>query len=97
MKVVWSPLALEKLGQQAKYIALDKPSNAEKWVNHIFDKAELIGSQPEMGRLVPELDNTLYREILIGNYRVIYKISNAIQILTVRSCRQILTVDDNEL
>ena len=57
----------------------------------------MIGNQPEMGRLVPELGNTLYREILIGNYRVIYKINDAIKILTVRSCRQNLTIDDTEL
>ncbi|HGS5334856.1 TPA: type II toxin-antitoxin system RelE/ParE family toxin, partial [Vibrio cholerae] len=29
MKVVWSPLALQKLGDVAEFIALDNPSAAE--------------------------------------------------------------------
>jgi toxin ParE1/3/4 len=46
LKVVWSPLAIEKLEAIAKFIALDKPTAAEKWVNDIFDRAEVLGSQP---------------------------------------------------
>ena len=47
MKVVWSPLALEKLEATAKYIALDKPSAADKWINDIFDRTDLLAFQPE--------------------------------------------------
>jgi len=49
LNVVWSPLALEKLGTTSKFIALDKPSAAEEWGNNMFDRTELLGSQPEMG------------------------------------------------
>ena len=94
MKIVWSPLAIDKLKEAAKFIALDKPSVAEKWVNDVFDRAELLGSQPEMGRKVPELLGSGYREILFGNYRIIYKIENEIKILTLRNSRQLLNFDD---
>ncbi|WP_068716928.1 type II toxin-antitoxin system RelE/ParE family toxin [Vibrio tritonius] len=94
MNVVWSPLALEKLGDAAEFISLDDPVAAENWVNDVFDKTELLGTMPEMGRLVPELHNSNYREIIFGNYRIIYSIGLEIQILTIRNCRQILTKDD---
>ena len=55
MKVVWSPLAIQKLQSLAKFIALDKPSAADKWFNDIFDQTDLLSSQPEIGRQVPEL------------------------------------------
>ncbi len=55
MKVVWSSLALEKLEATAKIIALDKLSAADKWVNDAFDRTDLLSSQPELGREVPEL------------------------------------------
>ena len=58
MKVVWSPLALQKLGDAAEFISLDNPPAAEKWVNEVFDKTELLGSMPEMGRFVPEMPHT---------------------------------------
>ena len=97
MKVVWSPLALDKLERAAKFISLDKPSAAEKWVNDMFDRIELLGEQPETGRKVPELLSLNYREVVFGNYRVIYKIENDIKILTLRNARQVLSSDNIEL
>lgn len=97
MKVIWSPLALEKLEVTAKYIALDKPSAADKWVNDVFDRTDLLGSQPELGREVPELLGSNYREVIFGNYRIIYKVENEIRILTLRNSRQLLSTENIEL
>ena len=97
MKIIWSPLALEKLEATAKHIALDKASAADKWVNDIFDRADLLASQPEIGREVPELLGLSYREVIFGNYRIIYKVESEIKILTLRSSRQLLSSDDIEL
>jgi plasmid stabilization system protein ParE len=97
LKVVWSPLALEKLEAAAKFIALDKPSAADKWVNDVFDRTDLLGSQPEIGREVPELLGSNYREIIFGSYRIIYKIEKEIEILTLRNSRQLLSSDNVEL
>ena len=97
MKVVWSPLALEKLEAAAKFIAFDKPSAAEKWVDDVFDRTNLLGSQPELGREVPELLGLNYREIIFGSYRIIYKIESDIKILTLRNSRQLLNSGDVEL
>ncbi|SNY54283.1 Plasmid stabilization system protein ParE [Arsukibacterium tuosuense] len=94
MNVVWSPLALEKLTDAAEFIALDDPVAAGRWVNDVFDKAQLLATMPEMGRVVPELLNADYREIIFGYYRIIYSLSHEIRILTVRNCRQIFTRDD---
>ncbi len=37
MNVVWSRLALQKLGDAADFISLDNPAAVEKWVNAVFD------------------------------------------------------------
>jgi len=37
-----------------------------------------------------------YRELIFGHYRIIYKIDNDIQILTVRNSRQFLTIESIE-
>ncbi|MBA6342520.1 type II toxin-antitoxin system RelE/ParE family toxin [Colwellia sp. MB02u-10] len=94
MIVVWSPLALETLEATAKFIALDKPSAADKWVNDVFDRTDLLGSQPELGREVPELLGSNYREVIFGSYRIIYKIDIEIKILTLRNSRQLLGLDN---
>lgn len=83
-------MALDKLEASAKYIALDKPSAAEKWVDEVFDRIDMLSSQPELGREVPELLRSNYCEIIFGNYRIIYKIEIDIIILTIRNSRQLL-------
>lgn len=97
MKVVWSPLALEKLEATASFIALDKPFAADKWVNDVFDRTDLLGTQPELGREVPELLGSSYREVIFGRYRIIYKVEHEIKILTLRNSRQLLSLGNIEL
>ncbi len=48
-----------------------------------------------MGRMVPELRRENIRDLLFGNYRVIYRVDqNRLVVLTVRHCRQLLDVDE---
>ena len=95
MKIIWSPLALDKLSEISDYIAFDKPNVAIDWVESIFTSVENLSSFPKSGRKVPELENEQHRELIIGNYRVIHKITEKqIQILTIRSFRQILSTEN---
>ncbi|MBT4089973.1 MAG: type II toxin-antitoxin system RelE/ParE family toxin [Calditrichaeota bacterium] len=95
MKIIWSPLAQHKLTDIADYIAQDKPGAALKWVETVLDQVENLSSFPNSGRAVPELDNEQYKELIIGNYRVIYKITEKqIQILTIRNFKQLLSSED---
>lgn len=95
MKIIWSPLAQQKLTDIADYIAQDKPGAALNWVESVLDQVENLASFPNSGRPVPELDNDEYKEIIIGNYRVIYKIlEKEIHILTIRSFKQLLSEED---
>lgn len=95
MKIQWSPLAIGRVTEIAEYIALDSPIIANKWVNEIFDTTEKLLDFPEIGRVVPELQDQTIRELLKGNYRVIYKVEiGTISILTVRHGRQILPIEE---
>ena len=95
MRIVWSPLAVERASEIAYYIAQDKPSAAEKWVESVFSKVEQLKTSPEIGRIVPEVNNNQFRELIYGNYRIIYRIEkNQISILTIRHGKQILPIDE---
>lgn len=95
MKIVWSPLAIDKASEIANYIARDKPSAAKKWIDTIFSKVEHLKTSPEIGGIVPEINNRQFREILYGNYRIIYRIEKKqISILTVRHGKQILPIKE---
>jgi addiction module RelE/StbE family toxin len=95
MKIIWSPLAVDRASEIAEYIAQDNPSAAENWVNAVFTNVEQLKKFPESGRIVPEINNYFFRELIYGNYRIVYRIEeNRVSILTIRHGKQILHVDE---
>jgi toxin ParE1/3/4 len=59
-------------------IARDNPRAAEKWVRAIRDRVRLAGRSPRLGRKVPELDRDDIREAIVGNYRLVYRITASV-------------------
>lgn len=95
MRIIWSLLAVDRASEIADYIAQDKPSAAEKWIDTVFSKVEQLKSSPEIGRIVPEINDSQFRELIYGNYRIIYRIeTKQISILTIRHGRQILPINE---
>ena len=95
MKIIWSPLAIDRASEIAEYIAQDKPSAAVNWINTVFSKVEQLKASPEIGRPVPEIRSNQFRELIYGNYRIIYRIEKKrISILTIRHGKQILPIDE---
>nr|WP_320016716.1 type II toxin-antitoxin system RelE/ParE family toxin [uncultured Desulfobacter sp.] len=95
MKIIWSPLAIDRVAEIANYIAKDKPTAAENWVDKIFSKVESLASSPKSGSIVPEINKDQYREIIYGNYRIVYRIEEKrISILTVRHGKQLLPIEE---
>ncbi|MDA2924076.1 type II toxin-antitoxin system RelE/ParE family toxin [Acidobacteria bacterium AH-259-L09] len=89
MKVIWSPLAVERVLEAAQYIALDKPEVAEKWAQTIFGVVKRLEKFARSGRIVPELGREDIRELQHGSYRIIYKVERkGIVVLTVRHARR---------
>ncbi len=95
MKIIWSPLAVDRASEIAEYIAQDNPTAAENWVNAVFTHVEQLKKFPESGRIVPEINNNFFRELMYWNYRIIYRIEeNRVSILTIRHGKQILPIDE---
>ena len=95
MKIIWSPLAINRTTEIAEYIAQDNHSAATKWVETSFDKVQQLKSSPKSGRIVPETRREDIRELIYGNYRVIYRVEkDKISVLTVRHGKQILPIEE---
>ncbi len=93
MQISWSPLALDRLQDIVSYIALDNPAAADDWLTDVFAAVERLADFPLSGRVVPEVGVSRIREVILGNYRIIYSSRDPIQILTVRSRWQHLSSD----
>jgi len=95
MRVRWSPLAIARVAEIAEYIARDDPAAAERWVLSVFDRVKQVRDFVRSGRHIPELARRDIRELVHGNYRIIYRIERrGASILTVRHFKQILPVRD---
>ncbi len=95
MKIIWSPLAIDRASEIAQYIALDKPAAADNWINTLFSKVGQLMLSPKSGRVVPEIGDEQFRELIYGNYRILYRIEKKqVSILTVRHGKQILPIED---
>jgi toxin ParE1/3/4 len=95
VKIIWSPLAVDRIAEIAAWIAEDRPKAAEGVVENLFAAVERLTQFPESGRPVPEIDQPEIREIIEKPYRIIYRTgADSVEILTIRHSRQELEEED---
>jgi addiction module RelE/StbE family toxin len=77
-KVIWTQRSLTDLISIAEFISKDSIKYASLTLQRIIGAARYLENNPKIGRRVPEVGKSHnIREIILGNYRIIYKISNS--------------------
>ncbi|MHC1776495.1 MAG: type II toxin-antitoxin system RelE/ParE family toxin [Lentimicrobium sp.] len=84
VKIVWTESSLADLKEIFDYIADDSIRYASITVNRLYQRAQVIAINPSIGRIVPEFNIKTMRELIEGNYRIIYQIKNKLQIDILR-------------
>ncbi len=72
-EIIWTEPALQQLDAIAEYIALDNPAAARDLVKEVFDKTERLESFPKSGRILQELPDSVYREVVVPPCRIFYR------------------------
>ena len=85
-KIVWTFRARGDLRDIASFIAVDNPSAALKLGDLIFARVDSLKNFPELGRIVPERNQPDLREIIVRDYRIIYRVKKK------EKCLEILRV-----
>lgn len=75
-EIIWTKPTLEQLNDIAEYIALDNAQAARSVVKNVFDKVDRLNNFPLSGCVLPELPNSIYREIIVNPCRIFYRIQN---------------------
>lgn len=85
VKLIWTEQAINDLEDIGDYIAESSEKYAKLTVKRLYDKSDILKQFPQTGRIVPEKNEETVRELIEGNYRIIYEIvsEDLIYILTV--------------
>ena len=93
-EVRWTPQASDDLEAIADFIALDSPHYAKLFVIDVLAVTARLESFPNSGRVVPEIGEPSFREILFGDYRIVYRIRQDVaEVLTVYHGARLLDPD----
>jgi addiction module RelE/StbE family toxin len=98
-QIVWSPKSLRDLEAIQGYIAQFNPTAAGRVVQKIIRRTDRLQSWPLSGGHVPEDATQAYRQVIMGNYRVIYRYdesSNRLTVITVIHAARLLDLDADD-
>ena len=84
VRIEWTERSLEDLNEVHDYIARDSKNYAHLFVKKIYETVQKLKDFPNIGRVVPEVNNPSVREIIFHNYRIVYRnMDNYVEIITV--------------
>jgi len=83
-EVEFSGPALNNLRSIHEYISKDSELYADNVIRNIIKRARVLELHAHIGKVVPEFKNLLIRELIEGNYRIIYEIQNENKISILR-------------
>lgn len=98
MRVHWTARAEARLDAIHAYIAQDNPATALRVAQQILRRSGQIAAFPNSGRRVPDYTRDDVRELIEGNYRIVYRLlADRIDVLAVMHSAQLLPIDLGEL
>jgi toxin ParE1/3/4 len=84
VEIRWTFQSVEDLESITNYISKDSSYFAKLIISNIIDVVDQLVFYPEFGRVVPEINKPEIREIIFGNYRIIYRYQNSlVEIVTI--------------
>ena len=84
IELIWSPRAVADLEEIRTFIDTDSPAWADLTVRRIVAAVERLEQFPDSGRMVPERQSPELREVISGNFRIVYRRrASTVEIATV--------------
>ena len=94
VEIEWSSQASQDLESIVEFISKDSPQYARLFVADIFHLLDRIATFPNSGRIVPESGNPTIREVILGSYRVMFRVGKEkIGLITIHHGARLLDPD----
>jgi toxin ParE1/3/4 len=97
-EIEWAESAITSLVDAVDYIARDSPSYAAALAVRADRTASSLAEFPDRGRRVGEFDDPAVRELMVGSYRLIYRVrpTKVVILAFVHKSRDLATLLDPE-
>jgi addiction module RelE/StbE family toxin len=96
MKLIWSERALSELERIGDYIGEDNPKAANRFVSRLWKRTAALKKHPRLGRIVPDANDESLREVIEGNYRIVYRLEKgSITVVTVFEGHRLFHTEDD--
>ena len=93
-RVIWAPQAIEDVQAVRAFVARDSAHYGDLVVERILAAVVRLESHPLSGRVVPEVADESLREVIQGNYRIVYRLKrDVVEIVTVFHGARLLRLD----
>lgn len=76
VEIRWLKEAKKDLNEIFDYISIDSEKYAYRQVEKVISKTQIIKKLVRVGKVVEEINNSEIRELIEGNYRIIYRVIN---------------------
>ena len=76
---------MDELDAISTFISRDSPAAGANLTDSIFESVSRLALFPNLGRVVPEVRELELRELIVGRYRVLYRVvDDGAEILSVQ-------------
>ncbi len=85
VQIIWSEKSKNDLKQIYEYIAKNSPFYAKRTIDKLRLRTKILRNNIRSGKIVPEFNIEILRELIEGNFRIIYQIANEtmVEIVTI--------------
>ena len=92
-QVIWANAAIDDLQHLREYYEPLSPRFASKLVDQLISRTRSLADFPQIGRVVPEFADPVFREVISGNYSIVYRHEQAdkVEIARIFHSAQLLT------
>jgi addiction module RelE/StbE family toxin len=93
-RIRWTEQAVGDVRAIRQYIERDSPRYGRLVAERLIEATARLQAFPQSGRIVPELNRDDVREIIVGAYRIVYRLEpQAVTVLTVFRSSRLLPTD----
>ncbi|MEJ7643779.1 MAG: type II toxin-antitoxin system RelE/ParE family toxin [Chryseolinea sp.] len=71
--IIWTDHAKDDLTSIFDYISKDSKFYASRYVDKLISRVGPLEFSPRSGRIVPEFNKEEIKELIEGNYRIVYR------------------------